>query len=222
MYQPAAGAYGQAPQPQPTKAEQKEKKELLRAKVQRLVACYEDEKHRNEELTMEVERLRDQVRQQQQQQPAGAPPMGMPPQGFQFGNAPQPPMGGQPFGSTPQPPMGGQGYNLGNLGRSQPVPWQGGMPGPYGQPPANPYGQPTGLYPPPYGGADGTALMIQQVVQTIEQVRAKLHQAETLRGPYGNPQQPICVDYDTVGLLDKLYEQLGELSRELTNRRQYP
>ena len=54
-----------------------------------------------------------------------------------------------------------------------------------------------------------------QVQQTIEQVRAKLHQAESIRGGYGYPPQSACVDGETVNLLDRLYDQLGDLSREL-------
>ena len=58
-----------------------------------------------------------------------------------------------------------------------------------------------------------------QVLQTIEQVRAKLHQAESIRGGYGYPPQPAYVDAETVNLLDKLYDQLGDLSRELQQQR---
>jgi len=137
-----------------------------------------------------------------------------------FGGAPQQPPGppqGPPFG----PPQG-------QPPRPQP---------PYGMPPPqNPFG------PPPYGlprqdvaqqrqpdYSDTLAVTIAQVLQTIEQVRAKLHQAESIRGlprqdagiGYGQqyPQQAAYVDVDTVDLLDKLYDQLGHLSRELAMQR---
>jgi hypothetical protein len=82
----------------------------------------------------------------------------------------------------------------------------------YGQPPAAPYGQ---------QDTSGSLMQsIQQVLQTIEQVRAKLHQTESIRNGYGYPQQPAYVDYDTVNLLDKLYDQLGDLNRELVQQQQ--
>ena len=89
----------------------------------------------------------------------------------------------------------------------------------YGQqrPPA-PQPMPYAAPPPQYGQQPPAGNMIGQVLQTIEQVRAKLHyQAESVRG--AGYQQPSYVDYDTVNLLDKLYDQLGDLSRELQQRR---
>jgi len=80
------------------------------------------------------------------------------------------------------------------------------MPAPYGQPPRPPEG-------------DALNACMAQVLQTIEQVRAKLHQAESIRGGYGYPPQPAYVDFETVNLLDKLYDQLGDLSRELQPQR---
>jgi len=58
-----------------------------------------------------------------------------------------------------------------------------------------------------------------QVMQTIEQVRAKLHKTESIRNGHGYPQQPAYMDYDTVNLLDKLYDQLGDLTRELMQQK---
>ncbi|MDR2687694.1 MAG: hypothetical protein LBB75_08065, partial [Oscillospiraceae bacterium] len=106
-------------------------------------------------------------------------------------------------------------------------------PAPFGQPgfpPAvQPFGQqpgfgagPQGMYPPPPPAYQhpgmGLSDNVGAVLQTITQVRSKLHQFESIRG-YGYPQQPAYVDYDTVALLDKLYDQLGDLSRELMQRR---
>jgi len=308
-------------------SERLEKKEQLRAKVQALVSYYEEEKRRNEELTMEVERLKA---EQQSitgsigpggpppaapgmnaahmppmpgmnppaapgMPPAGAPgmPAGIPfsqrpqqqnafqpqpplpgaagpdpqapggytlqgfgaPQGPQgFPQAPQPPRPPQPpqnpwqqqgqqnpwqqpqqpsFGQLPQPPFGAMPQQPG-------FPPQAGFgPGPQ-QPPsfeamprpgfgAGPQGMPGGMsmpggmpgFPPqapayPNQNA-GLSESIGLVLDTITQVRSKLHQFESIRG-YGYQQQPAFVDFDTVTLLDKLYDQLGDLSRELMQR----
>ena len=290
--------------------ERLEKKEQLRAKVQALVSYYEDEKRRNEELTMELERLK--AEQQQMQSitgpvpgmPGAMPPMSPPapgmsppaapgmnpgaaPGGIPFAQRPQngfqPQQGfpppGMPGGAPaapampefqPQPPQAPQapgGYTLQNFGAGfapqpprppmpqnpygAPAPWQQqpqqGMPNPqspYGappapwqqpQPPAQPFGQP-GFPQNPFGAAppwqqpqqpqqapaypqqnDALTESLGLVLQTITQVRAKLHQSESIRG-YGYPPQPAYVDYDTVALLDKLYDQLGDLSRELMQR----
>jgi hypothetical protein len=130
---------------------------------------------------------------QQPQNPYGVPfsPQGsFPPQG----------MGMPPFGAQPQQPFG---------------------PG-FGAPPQPGFGGPQGMVPPQppayQGQGLGLAENIGTVLQTITQVRAKLHQFESIRG-YGYPQQPAYVDYDTVALLDKLYDQLGDLSRDLMQRR---
>ena len=288
-------------------SERLEKKEQLRAKVQALVSYYEEEKRRNEELTMEVERLK--AEQQQMQGMSGpislgapAPGMGAPPAangGVPFSPRPQPAaypqpqqnaFGPQPFAGAsaapgldflpaplqqpqaPQAPQAPGGYNLQSFGAppapqgmpyqqrppmppqqnqnpygappAPPAPWQqeyqmpqppqpfepqrfAPAPQPYGQPPAppQPYGQPAfgaappqGMYPPqaPVQQSPGVAENIGTVLQTITQVRAKLHQFESIRG---YQQQPAYVDYDTVALLDKLYDQLGDLSRELMQRR---
>ena len=278
-------------------SERLEKKEQLRAKVQALVSYYEEEKRRNEELTMELERLK--AEQQQMQGitgpigplngpagPMGGPAPGMPPMNGmnpQAGNAA--PGGGIPFAQqrpqqnafqpqplfpgapgmpgmpgapapgpefAPPPPQGPQaagGYTLQSFGAPQPpqgFPPQGFPPQaqppqrpqppqqpPFGQPgfpPAQqPFGQPgfgMGMpggmpgYPPQapaYPQNDGLMDNIGLVLQTITQVRSKLHQFESIRG-YGYPPQPAYVDYDTVALLDKLYDQLGDLSRELMQR----
>ena len=79
----------------------------------------------------------------------------------------------------------------------------------------SPFGQP------PIQDTGSLMISIGQVLQTIEQVRAKLHQAESIRGNgYGyQPPQPAYIDFDTVNLLDKLYDQLGDLSRELAMQR---
>ena len=344
------------------KGDKKEKKELLRAKVQSLVARYEEERNRNEELTMELERLREQQRtglqpgglqpgmgpqpgmapgmqppmpgmQRPPQQPGMplqpgmnplgmgpqqgmAPPPGMPPQGAgsQPGMNPmaqqgpmaqqfpqmmpgmQPPMGtpgmgtpgmgamspgmmpppaggpmggpsagmfgpqqgfgqayGQPpqgFGNTP-PGVSPPNYSMQNFGGMPPMnqppmqqppvqqqqPWQQPTQPPPAQP--SPFGAQQGGYQPPFPGTQqmpsaapqmapptgGTASLTQtmaRVMQTIEQVRAKLHQTESIRNGYGYPQQPAYVDYDTVNLLDQLYDQLGDLTRELMQQRQQP
>jgi len=273
-------------------SERLEKKEQLRAKVQALVSYYEDEKRRNEELSMELERLKAEQQQMQGMSgpigPISGPAPGMPPMngnGVSFAQRPQqanpyapqqqgafasPPQPPAPFGqpdfppspgaypsAPPQGPQGPGGYTLQSFGSPQPpqglpppqgrppmppqpqnpygAPAQGippqGMPS-YGQPggfppPQQPFGQqgfgaPQGMYPQPqpyqnqgYGLNDN----IGTVLQTITQVRAKLHQFESIRGGYGYPQQPAYVDYDTVALLDKLYDQLGDLSRELMQRR---
>jgi len=312
-------------------SERLEKKEQLRAKVQALVSSYEAEKRRNEELTMELERLK--AEQQQMQgitgpigplagpapgmsgpmpspnamngmsppPPGGAAPGGIPfsqrPQQQQnafppqpFPGAPTPPtppsapppppgmLGGMPGGMpgmspAPEfPPQAPGGYTLQSFGAQQQGP-QGFAPQqqqpqpPRPQPPQNPWGapqpwqqpaqppQPFGQFPqsgpgaqqpfgpqqfgpqapqgfgampgfPPqaplpnaaaYSQNDGLSESVGLVLQTITQVRAKLHQSESIRG-YGYPQQPAYVDYDTVALLDKLYDQLGDLSRELMQR----
>ena len=303
-------------------SERLEKKEQLRAKVQALVSYYEDEKRRNEELTMELERLK--AEQQQMQGMSGPISMGGPAAGMNGpmagpsgngmspppagGMAPGgfPPAGGVPFAQRPQqanafapapefspappqpsqgmPPQGPAGYTLQSFGAPQPpqgmspqgfgMPPQGmppqrppmppqqnpygapqppfGQPGgfpPQPQPPApQPFGQPgfppapqpfgpgvpgipgspgfgagpQGMYPPQPPAYPGQGMGLTEnigtVLQTITQVRAKLHQFESIRG-YGYPQQPAYVDYDTVALLDKLYDQLGDLSRELMQRR---
>ena len=341
MSQPAypfeeAGAPQAAYAPE-EKGDKKEKKEMLRAKVQSLVARYEEEKNRNEELMMELERLRE---QQRGAMPANYPPAGMqpgmhtsppqpgfqpPPGGMQPGmqaNAGiqpgfQPPPGGMPppqrpgmnpqpmnpMGMNPQNPMMGQQFQMAGMqtgmppqpgaqpypgvqqqpaspygqpqqGFGPPPPAQnpmpgfqqaalpgvsppnysmqnfGGMPGampppmpsppqnwppppsqqqpsPMNQPGMNAYGAQQGGYQPPFPGSQqapsmNTASLTQsmaQVMQTIEQVRAKLHQTESIRNGY--PQQPAYVDYDTVNLLDKLYDQLGDLSRELMRQRSF-
>ena len=288
-------------------SERLEKKEQLRAKVQALVSYYEDEKRRNEELTMELERLKAEQQQMQGMSgpismggpsmpgapmpgapapaPGGFPPAGgipfsqrpdfspAPPQGpagytLQGFGAPQPPQGMSPQGfggmppqgmppagmrppmppqpqnpyGAPQPPQGmpplgpGAPGIPGSPGGFQPQPPApqpqspfGAPPSPFGQPPApQPFGQPgfgagpQGMYPPQppayQGQGMGLTENIGTVLQTITQVRAKLHQFESIRG-YGYPQQPAYVDYDTVALLDKLYDQLGDLSRELMQRR---
>ena len=304
--------------------ERLEKKEQLRAKVQALVSYYEDEKRRNEELTMELERLKAEQQQMQGMsgpislggpapfpqppqgpfaQPGGMPPgmgmpgipgapdpppaapggytlqnfgapapqgmppqgMGMPPQGMPpqgMGMPPQrptmPPQAQNPYGAPPpfgSPPQGfpPQGMPPGSpnqpgmppqqppFGPPQGFPPQGMPPGfpnqpvmppqqqPHSQPgfpPAaphfgqQPFGQQPGGYPPQPPAYPGMGLgdNIGAVLQTITQVRSKLHQFESIRG-YGYPQQPAYVDYDTVALLDKLYDQLGDLSRELMQRR---
>jgi len=313
-------------------SERLEKKEQLRAKVQALVSYYEDEKRRNEELTMELERLK--AEQQQMQSitgpigPMGGPspsgnmpamPGGMPPMNgngmgppsavpgsIAFSQRPQsafppqqpsyPGMGmSYPGMGTPGPGMGAPGPGMGTPGPGMGTPGMPGMPGAagpefppqapaggytlqnfgaqpgfgaqppqgFGQPPQpprpqpNPYGappqqhpfapafgqmqQPFGAPPQPFGpmgmpgvpvgapyppqapnaGAyaqnDGLSESVGLVMQTITQVRAKLHQFESIRG-YGYPQQPAYVDVDTVALLDKLYDQLGDLTRELMQR----
>ena len=304
-------------------SERLEKKEQLRAKVQALVSYYEDEKRRNEELTMELERLKA---EQQQMQGMSGPigPIGGPAPGMN-GNGMSPPAGGMspggfapavgvPFAQRPQqanpyapapqgaflpqqpsfpggpgmgtpgpgmgtpapapdfppqPPQGPGGYTLQSFGAPQ-APQVMGMPpqgmppqrpamppqpqNPYGAPPIPPhgmgmppYGQQPGGFPPqppaqqpfgqqPFGqpgfGAPmyppqapayqnqgfGLTENIGTVLQTITQVRAKLQQFGSMGG-YGYPQQPTYVDYDTVALLDKLYDQLGDLSRDLMQRR---
>jgi len=304
-------------------SERLEKKEQLRAKVQALVSYYEDEKRRNEELTMELERLKAEQQMQGAMSPAGGPPAppmaapgmppgGMPPAGgIPFGQRPQQPPQQQPFqppqnafappqpqfpgmgapapgmpGSpapgmpgmpgmaapapgpefSPFPPQAPGGYTLQNFGAGaapQGMPPQGmgfspqpsqrpqAPQGPYGapppwqqpqqpQPPASPFGQfgqqqpygqpqppfgqpgfgqpgPQGMFAPPAYQNDGLADNIGLVLQTITQVRTKLQQFEAMRG-YGYPPQPAYVDYDTVALLDKLYDQLGDLTRELMQR----
>ena len=291
-------------------SERLEKKEQLRAKVQALVSYYEDEKRRNEELTMELERLKAEQQQMQGMSgpigPIGGPAPGAPfpsqrpqqanpyapqPQGaFPTQQQPFPGMPGMPAPApaefSPQGPQGPGGYTLQSFGAQGQQPPQGmgmppqGMPPqrpsmppqfPQGQQPQNPYGAPSppqGLFPPqgqqppqgmgmppfgqpqppapqPFGpgfgvppqpGFGGPQGMyppqppayqnqglgltenIGTVLQTITQVRAKLQQFEGMRG-YGYPQQPTYVDYDTVVLLDKLYDQLGDLSRDLMQRR---
>ena len=293
-------------------SERLEKKEQLRAKVQALVSYYEDEKRRNEELTMELERLKAEQQQMQGMSgpismggpgpgmngngmgpPAGGmPPGGFPPAGgVPFAQRPpqqgvfppqqgafpqQPPFPGAPGmagapapgmpefapAGHPQAPQGPAGYTLQNFGAPQPpqgmppqsmmgarppmppqqqnpyggfppqppAPQPFGQPGfppapqPFGQQPGfgGPQGMPQGMYPPQppayQGQGLGLAENIGTVLQTITQVRAKLHQFESIRG-YGYPQQPAYVDFDTVALLDKLYDQLGDLSRELMQRR---
>ena len=325
-------------------SERLEKKEQLRAKVQALVAYYEEEKRRNEELTMELERLKAEQQMQGISGPAGGPPSGMPPMngmapppgmgppppgmgpmngmgpapgmppmngmgpapgmGPMNGMAPPPgmnpmngmnppaplgagapgmaPGGGIPFAQRPpqppfpgapgmpgapsgpmapgmpgspgpefppQPPQAPGGYTLQSFGAPQGPQGFPQQPRPQQQPPygAPPFGQPGFPQPgpgpgaqPPFGPApgqpgfgpgpqamfappaypqgDGLAENIGLVLQTITQVRSKLHQFESIRG-YGYPQQPAYVDYDTVVLLDKLYDQLGDLSRELMQRR---
>ena len=56
--------------------------------------------------------------------------------------------------------------------------------------------------------------MVQAVLTTIEQARAKLHQAESIRDDE-YPSQPAYVDVETVSLLDRLYDHIGGLDREL-------
>jgi len=273
--------------------ERLEKKEQLRAKVQALVSYYEDEKRRNEELTMELERLK--AEQQQMQSITGQAPGMAPAPGMSPPPAMNPAPGGIPFAQRPQngfqpqqgfpppgmpggapefqpPPQAPGGYTLQSFGAQPPqapqqpgfgagfapqpprppmpqnpygapAPWQqpNGMPP---QPPQSPYGapapwqqqpaQPFGQFPqnpyaapapwqqqPPQAPAypqqnDALTESVGLVLQTITQVRAKLHQSESIRG-YGYPQQPL-MDADTVALLDKLYDQLGDLSRELMQR----
>ena len=353
------------------KGDKREKKELLRAKVQSLVARYEEEKNRNEELMMELERLKEQQRNPGGMPPAnynnpqiGQPQMGQPGQPPQYGAqpphspmaAPQPGMpspgmaqpgmppqnnmifsgmpqnqqgfgqdpqgfgqqpqgfgqqpqgfgqnpqgfGQQPqsfgqnpqgFGQNPQQPgvrfqppqapgampgMNPQGglasqggvtppdYSLQNFdtmgmppmpqqmpSQQMPqqqmpqAPWQAQMqqqqmpqqppmspqmpsqqmPSQMPQPSMNPYGAPStqGGYQPPFSDKQPPSATLtqsmSQVMQTIEQVRAKLHKTESIRNGYGYPQQPAYMDYDTVNLLDKLYDQLGDLTRELMQQR---
>jgi len=110
---------------------------------------------------------------------------------------------GQPGGFPPPPPQ-----------QQQPF----GQPG-FGVPPQPGFGAAQSMVPPqpPAYQNQGFGLTenIGTVLQTITQVRAKLQQF----GGYGSPQQPAYVDYDTVVLLDKLYDQLGDLSRDLMQRR---
>jgi len=273
--------------------ERLEKKEQLRAKVQALVSYYEEEKRRNEELSMELERLKAEQQHMQGMPLAGpAPGMGLPPMapppsppgmgpmgaapgGIPFSQRPPqafPGMpGGMPGPESPPAPQGPQapqslggytlqnfgappqpGFGMGPQGFPPPRPPQPPQPqqNPYGAPPppwqppqqpfAAPFGQPAGFpqpglapgaqqqpfgappmpgYPPqaPYQQNDGLPESVGLVLQTITQVRARLHQSESIRG-YGYPQQPMYVDYDTVALLDKLYDQLGDLTRELMLR----
>lgn len=75
-------------------------------------------------------------------------------------------------------------------------------PAPAPQPAAYRYTPPAPAYP-----AQGAA-SCQRVVQCVEQLRARLQQAAyDYNSPYG--------DYETMGLMDRLQEQLGELCREL-------
>lgn len=151
-----------------------------------------------------------------QQPPGFGPPPGAAPQPPSFG---QPPAFGSPPGAPPQPPFGPppgfQQPGYGPADFNQPPRPPQGFPPPSGAPQAPGFGAPPqgfGQQQPqmgqPYG--DPTA-SIAQVLQTIEQLRQRLQAA---RGPYGYQQPPT--DYETVQLLDKLYDQLGSLTRELS------
>jgi hypothetical protein len=112
--------------------ERLEKKEQLRAKVQALVSYYEEEKRRNEELSMELERLKAEQQQMQGMPLAGpahgAPPpgLGMPPMNGMNGMNP-PPAPGIP----PAPGMGPMGAAPGGIPFSQRPPQAfPGMPAP--------------------------------------------------------------------------------------------
>ncbi|MDR1927426.1 MAG: hypothetical protein LBQ33_02160 [Oscillospiraceae bacterium] len=297
--------------------EKKEKKELLRSKVQALVASYEEEKRRNEELNQELERFRTaQAAAPQQYQPPqqGAvasgfpahPQSSPPPQMPQYMQAPamaQPPQ--QPQGVSapgytlqsfapqqnaappqqltaqhiapqaefspayapyaperegayaprnpyipaqqtqlPEPPRreapppypaayappipSGYGAEM----RSPAAPARTAQPfyAPQGYPQAPAYAAPApapgGYYRPPAApsaaeSAESLLFSMNRVVRRIEQVRARLRQTESIRGvaPYGYPQQPAFVEPETVSLLDQLYDELGDLSRELSQMR---
>ena len=209
--------------------DKREKKEQLRSKVQALVSYYEDEKRRNEELEMEIERLKA----EQQRARHAAPPQ-QSYGGFQMdAYAPPPQHGGyppqQPAAYSPPPPptpqFGGYhpaapkspqpAYGLNSFGATPAAPSYGGSPSPH-NPFGGGYGAPAPQSPPSYGnyGRDiGQLTMnINQVVQTIEQVRMRLLQQRS----YGNYHQP---DYETMNLLDRLYDQLGDLTRDLAMQR---
>ncbi|MDR1463834.1 MAG: hypothetical protein LBJ11_00855 [Oscillospiraceae bacterium] len=83
--------------------EREEKKELLRSKVKALVASYEDEKRRNEELERELERLKSQQNAYPPIPQPGIPPQGMPAQQA-------PPQGSMSaYPAYPPPQQGPQG-----------------------------------------------------------------------------------------------------------------
>jgi len=116
---------------------------------------------------------------------------------------------------------GAPSYTLQSFGQGAPQQPFGGPPAqPFGRPPQpQPYGLPP-MMPPPQQQPEGDLLSyMSQVSQTIEQVRAKLHQAESIRGGYGYPPQNAYVDGETVNLLDRLYDQLGDLGREIQQQR---
>jgi len=158
--------------------EKKEKKEQLRSKVQALVTYYEEEKRRNEELEMEIERLRaEQQRASEYNQPAAMPPV-----------APS-------FAAMQQQPS----YQMQHFAPPPPAPAP--------QPAAYRYTPPAAPTP-AYPAAQQGAASCQRVVQCAEQLRARLQQAAyDYTSPYG--------DYETLGLMDRLQEQLSELCREL-------
>ncbi|MCL2194814.1 MAG: hypothetical protein FWB76_02565 [Oscillospiraceae bacterium] len=151
--------------------EKKDKKEQLRSKVQALVTYYEEEKRRNEELEMEIERLRAEQRNNDFNPPAPS---------FRMDAPAQPSYQMQHF-APPQPP-------------APPAPYGG-----YG----NRYAPPAPAYPAPQAGVASC----QQVVQCVEQLRARLQQAA-----YDSYSAP---DYETMALMDRLQDQLGDLCREL-------
>ncbi|MCL2446470.1 MAG: hypothetical protein FWD06_06875 [Oscillospiraceae bacterium] len=162
--------------------EKKEKKEQLRSKVQALVTYYEEEKRRNEELEMEIERLRTEQRANEFNQPAPSFRMDMP--------APQPSYQMQHFAQPPAP---------------APAPQPATTYGSYG----NRYAPAAASAPAAPAYSPQAAANCQRVVQCVEQLRARLQQTayDNYNSPYG--------DYETLGLVDRLQEQLGDLCREL-------
>jgi len=175
-----------------------EKKEKLRAKVQDLITCYEQEKRRNEELQMELERLKAEqlTTQLDDLQPQRAPAQPLPeapPQFMHTGRLPQ-----QPYAATQQRPQPCEAYPYGQQQN------QYGMPQPLQY-----YGQP------PQAGAGNLMISIGQAQQAITQVCMKLQQANSY-GVY--PQQFDQDNIRLLSLLNTLYCQLNDLSRELAMR----
>jgi len=169
--------------------EKNEKKEQLRSKVQALVSYYEEEKRRNEELEMEIERLRAQQHSGEFQ--AAPPPQAIPGFNMQPAQAPQPSYQMQHFAPPAPPPPAApqQPANYGSYSNNR-----------YAAPAA----PPAPAYPAPQAGAS-----CQRTIQCIEQLRARLQQAsyDSYNAPY--------TDYETLGLMDRLQDQLGELCRDL-------
>jgi len=185
-----------------------DKKEQLRAKVQALVSCYEQEKRRNEELQMELERLKSEQRNpqldglQQQRDPAPLPPEA-PPQLMYTGRLPQP-LPQQPYAAPQQRPQPYGAYPYG----PQLNPYEISLP------PQGYYGQPSQT------GAGNLMISIGQAQQAITQVCMKLQQAGNYRDiSYGGcQQQHSCLDQEAIhllSLLNALYNQLGDLNCEL-------
>jgi hypothetical protein len=309
MEQPPMDLFGEQ---SATSDEKRDKKELLRTKVQALVSSYEEEKRRNEALSQELERLRSaqtqaapapqtppaaqyaqehpmpvdtapqyapqaplyapQTPQQTFAQPQAPRQQALRPQPYSLQNfahqqAQQPMYPPQIAADTYQPaaqpqnlyasaqtqnpyaptfhayapaqqqnPYAQQQNPYAPARQHQEYPQSNAyMPNQASETPKNAYAMPQNPYVPPmpeqdsfraqsiaYETTEALFFSMNRVMRRIEQVRARLHQADGMRGTMGyqNPYAPYAPipsyqDEETATLLDRLFDELGDLNRDL-------